>query len=74
MKEPRLPGFMADHSLYRTKRAYSTRRPGFSEGQVMPAIISTGTKCARICSTCAKTGLEHVCAACRRCEDAGFPD
>jgi hypothetical protein len=75
MNEPRLPGFIADHSLYRTKRAYSTRRSGdFSQGQVMPAIISTGAKCVRICSTCARTGLESVCAACRRCEGDGFPD
>ena len=74
MKEPRLPGFIADHSLYRTRSAYSMRRPGdFTEGQVMPAIINTGVKCARICSICATTGLESVCAACRRCEGDGFP-
>jgi len=74
MKEPRLPGFIADHSLYRTGGAYSGRRPrDFSGGQVMAAIINTGVKCARICSTCATTGLERVCAACRRCEGDGFP-
>ena len=74
MKEPRLPGFIADHSLYRTSRAYRVRRPGdFSAGQVTAAIINTGVKCARICSICATTGLESVCAACRRCEGGGFP-
>jgi hypothetical protein len=73
MKEPRLPGFTADHSLYRTNVTYRMRRSGnFSESQVMPAAINTGVKCDRVCSACARTGSEVACAVCERCEEV-FP-
>jgi hypothetical protein len=73
MKEPRLPGFTADHSLYRTNVTYSGRGSGdFSESQVTPAVINTGIKCARVCYACAHTGSEIACAVCERCEEV-FP-
>ena len=73
MKEPRLPGFTADHSLYRTNGTYGMRGSGdFSESHVTPAALNTGIKCARVCYACAATGSEVACSVCARCEEA-FP-